>query len=121
VLAHQHSATDLLFFTLRKSEALFSPSTRYRDLALGPALFHWESKSTPPPPPPPASASAPSTTLRAAPPPNRSCASALPATKATMASGSCSSTSGDSLAAGAADPDGLAARLLLGIKVALVV
>ena len=119
MLAHQPSATDHLFITLRKSEALFSPSTRYCDLALGPALFHWESKSTPPPPPPPASA--PSTTLRAAPPPNRSCASALPATKATMASGSCSSTSGDSLAAGAADPDGLAARLLLGIKVALAV
>jgi Domain of unknown function (DUF3427) len=28
-----------------KSEALFSPSTRYRDLALGPSLFHWESQS----------------------------------------------------------------------------
>jgi hypothetical protein len=40
VLWHQASATDLLFITLRKSEALFSPSTRYRDLALGPALFH---------------------------------------------------------------------------------
>jgi len=36
----------LVFITLRKSEALFSPSTRYRDLALGPALFHWESQST---------------------------------------------------------------------------
>jgi hypothetical protein len=35
VLAHQPSATDLLFITLRKSEALFSLSTRYRDLALG--------------------------------------------------------------------------------------
>ena len=46
VLAHQPSATDLLFITLRNSEALFSPSTRYRDLALGPALFHWESQST---------------------------------------------------------------------------
>ena len=46
VLWHQASATDLLFITLRKSEALFSPSTRYRDLALGPALFHWESQST---------------------------------------------------------------------------
>jgi hypothetical protein len=46
VLWHQVSATDLLFITLRKSEALFSPSTRYRDLALGPALFHWESQST---------------------------------------------------------------------------
>jgi hypothetical protein len=43
VLAHQASATNLLFITLRKSEALFSPSTRYRDLALGPSLFHWES------------------------------------------------------------------------------
>ena len=32
--------------TLNKSEALFSPSTRYRDLALGPSLFHWESQST---------------------------------------------------------------------------
>jgi hypothetical protein len=46
VLWHQSSATDLLFITLRKSEALFSPSTRYRDLALGPSLFHWESQST---------------------------------------------------------------------------
>ena len=46
VLAHQASATDLLFITLRKSEALFSPSTRYRDLALGPSLFHWENQST---------------------------------------------------------------------------
>ena len=46
VLWHQSSQTDLLFITLRKSEALFSPSTRYRDLALGPSLFHWESQST---------------------------------------------------------------------------
>ena len=46
VLWHQASVIDLLFITLRKSDALFSPSTRYRDLALGPALFHWESQST---------------------------------------------------------------------------
>jgi len=46
VLWHQPTATDLLFITLRKSEALFSPTTRYRDLALGPSLFHWESQST---------------------------------------------------------------------------
>jgi hypothetical protein len=46
VLWHEPSQCDLLFITLRKSEALFSPSTRYRDLALGPALFHWESQST---------------------------------------------------------------------------
>jgi hypothetical protein len=43
---HQPSATDLLFITLPKSEALYSPSTRYRDLALGPSLFHWESQRT---------------------------------------------------------------------------
>ncbi len=46
MLWHEPSQTDLLFVTLNKSEALFSPSTRYRDLALGPSLFHWESQST---------------------------------------------------------------------------
>ncbi len=46
VLWHEPSQCDLLFVTLKKSEALFSPSTRYRDLALGPHLFHWESQST---------------------------------------------------------------------------
>jgi superfamily II DNA or RNA helicase len=46
VLWHEPSQCDLLFVTLNKSEALFSPSTRYRDLALGPSLFHWESQST---------------------------------------------------------------------------
>jgi hypothetical protein len=46
VVWHQATKCDLLFITLRKSEALFSPSTRYRDLALGPSLFHWESQST---------------------------------------------------------------------------
>jgi hypothetical protein len=46
VLWHEPSQCDLLFITLRKSEALFSPTTRYRDLALGPTLFHWESQST---------------------------------------------------------------------------
>ncbi len=45
VLWHKPSRCDLLFITLR-SEALFSPTTRYRDLALGPSLFHWESQST---------------------------------------------------------------------------
>ncbi|MEX1315703.1 MAG: DUF3427 domain-containing protein [Synechococcaceae cyanobacterium] len=45
--AHRCGAfTGPLFITLRKSEALFSPSTRYRDLALGPSLSHWESQST---------------------------------------------------------------------------
>ncbi len=37
MLWHEPSQCDLLFITLRKREALFSPSTRYRDLALGPA------------------------------------------------------------------------------------
>ena len=46
MLWHEPSQCDLLFVTLNKSEALFSPSTRYRDLALGPSLFHWESQST---------------------------------------------------------------------------
>jgi hypothetical protein len=46
VLWHQPIATDLLFVTLRKGEALFSPTTRHRDLALGPSLFHWQSQST---------------------------------------------------------------------------
>ena len=46
MLWHEPSQCDRLFVTLKKSEALFSPSTRYRDLALGPHLFHWESQST---------------------------------------------------------------------------
>ena len=131
VLAHQASATDLLFITLRKSEALFSPSTRYRDLALGPSLFHWESQST-------TTAASPTgqrTIHHAArgsrvllrgcsyscasnanemtapvPPPNRSCVSALRVTKATKASGRW--RGGFSVAAGAGDPGGVAARLL---------
>lgn len=37
--------TDALLITLRKSDADFSPSTRYRDYALTPHLFHWESQS----------------------------------------------------------------------------
>ena len=36
---------DAFFITLKKSEADFSPSTRYRDYALSPTLFHWESQS----------------------------------------------------------------------------
>jgi hypothetical protein len=46
VLWHEPSQCDLLFVTLRKSEALFSPTTRTRDLALGSSLFHLESQST---------------------------------------------------------------------------
>jgi hypothetical protein len=43
ILRHEPSQSDLLFVTLNKSQALFSPSTRTRDLALGPSLFHWDS------------------------------------------------------------------------------
>lgn len=38
--------TDLLFITLRKTEATFSPSTMYRDYAMSPTRFHWESQNT---------------------------------------------------------------------------
>ena len=37
---------DAFFVTLRKSEADYSPTTLYRDYALSPTLFHWESQST---------------------------------------------------------------------------
>jgi hypothetical protein len=40
------AAINLLFINLHESEALFSPTTRYRDLALGPSRFHWQSQST---------------------------------------------------------------------------
>ena len=46
VLWHKPSRCDLLFITLRKSEALFSPTTSTRVLALGPPLFHGENHST---------------------------------------------------------------------------
>lgn len=38
--------SDLFFVTLEKSEKHYSPTTRYRDYALSPTLFHWESQST---------------------------------------------------------------------------
>ena len=37
---------DAFFITLRKSEADYSPTTLYRDYAISPTLFHWESQST---------------------------------------------------------------------------
>jgi hypothetical protein len=37
---------DLLFVTLQKTEEHFSPSTMYRDCAITPSLFQWESQST---------------------------------------------------------------------------
>ncbi|MEU7990152.1 DUF3427 domain-containing protein [Streptosporangium canum] len=35
---------DALFVTLQKNEKEFSPQTMYRDFALTPSLFHWESQ-----------------------------------------------------------------------------
>lgn len=40
------AATDLFFVTLEKSERDYSPTTMYRDYAISPELFHWESQST---------------------------------------------------------------------------
>lgn len=37
---------DLLFVTLKKTEAHFSPTTMYNDRAITPSLFQWESQST---------------------------------------------------------------------------
>ena len=46
VLWHPDTNTDYFFVTLQKSEKHYSPSTRYRDYAISPELFHWESQST---------------------------------------------------------------------------
>lgn len=37
--------SDAFFVTLKKSEADYSPTTMYRDYAISPTLFHWESQS----------------------------------------------------------------------------
>jgi len=41
----QESGIDALMINLRKSERDFSPSTMYRDYAVSPELFHWESQN----------------------------------------------------------------------------
>ncbi|MER6713748.1 DUF3427 domain-containing protein [Streptomyces sp. NPDC000877] len=38
--------TDALLITLEKNEKDFSPTIRYRDYALSPTLFHWESQNS---------------------------------------------------------------------------
>lgn len=38
--------SDLLFVTLEKAESHYSPTTMYRDYAISPDRFHWESQST---------------------------------------------------------------------------
>ncbi|MEO8682694.1 MAG: DUF3427 domain-containing protein [Vicinamibacterales bacterium] len=42
----QVTNSDLFFVTLEKSERDYSPSTLYKDYAISPTLFHWESQST---------------------------------------------------------------------------
>jgi superfamily II DNA or RNA helicase/HKD family nuclease len=37
--------TDAFFVTLKKSERDYSPTTMYRDYAISPELFHWESQN----------------------------------------------------------------------------
>lgn len=37
---------DAFLITLKKSETDYSPTTMYRDFAISPELFHWESQST---------------------------------------------------------------------------
>lgn len=46
VYFEQASCTDVLLVTLRKSEKGFSPTTMYRDYAVSPSLFHWESQNS---------------------------------------------------------------------------
>ncbi|GAB2638822.1 DEAD/DEAH box helicase [Kribbella swartbergensis] len=45
VLYSQENQTDAFLVTLTKSEADYSPTTMYRDYAISPTLFHWESQS----------------------------------------------------------------------------
>jgi len=42
---HPPTNTDYFFITLEKSEKHYSPTTRYRDYAIAPDVFHWESQS----------------------------------------------------------------------------
>ena len=46
VLWDEPNQTDALLITLEKNEKDFSPTIRYKDYALSPSLFHWESQST---------------------------------------------------------------------------
>ena len=41
----ERTNSDLFFVTLEKSERDYSPSTLYKDYAISPTDFHWESQS----------------------------------------------------------------------------
>jgi len=45
VLKLEEVKRELLFVTLDKSGRGFSPTTRYRDFALSPQTFHWETQA----------------------------------------------------------------------------
>lgn len=45
VLWLEQHQTDAFFVTLRKSEQDYSPTTMYKDYAISPELFHWESQN----------------------------------------------------------------------------
>jgi superfamily II DNA or RNA helicase len=45
VFRDERTNSDLFFVTLEKSERDYSPSTLYKDYAMSPELFHWESQS----------------------------------------------------------------------------
>ena len=42
----ESAKADAFLITLKKTETDYSPTTMYRDFALSPELFHWESQST---------------------------------------------------------------------------
>lgn len=46
VVRDDRTNSDLFFVTLEKTERHYSPSTLYKDYAISPTLFHWESQST---------------------------------------------------------------------------
>jgi superfamily II DNA or RNA helicase len=46
VIRDEKTNSDLFFVTLEKSEREYSPSTLYKDYAISPTLFHWQSQST---------------------------------------------------------------------------
>lgn len=45
ILMLKDEKREILLVTLDKSASSFSPSTRYRDYAISPTLFHWETQS----------------------------------------------------------------------------
>jgi Domain of unknown function (DUF3427) len=42
----EEADADAFLITLKKSDSDYSPTTMYRDFALSPSLFHWESQAT---------------------------------------------------------------------------